>query len=225
MSEIIADLFAMQDIAYRDFQAKLLPNLPKSTVIGVRTPALRAYARQIKDSEKAKAFLQSLPHCYYEENQLHAFLIEQIMEESTLYAALEAFLPYIDNWATCDMLSPKRFGKCPPDLARIRRWLDSPHSYTVRFGVNLLMKHYLGARFTPEILELAKSCDHSEDYYRNMGLAWFFATALTRQYEAALPYLIEGSLSLWVHNKAISKACDSRQIADQKKAYLRSLRR
>ncbi len=224
MTEIQTYLFSRRDLSYRDFNAKLIPNIDKNTVIGVRAPVLRSYARQLAKSEKAAAFLCSLPHAYFEEDQLHALLLEDCRDEETLYAALEDFLPHIDNWATCDMLSPKRFDRCPPTFEQIRTWLQREHTYTARFGLNMLMKHYLGENFTPDVIGLALLADREGDHYLKMGLSWFFATALTKQYEAALPYFEEARLSLWVHNKAISKACDSRRIPPERKDALRKLR-
>lgn len=212
----------MQDISYRDFAAKLIPNVEKERIIGVRTPDLRAYAKTLWKEGKAEGFLSELPHTYFEENQLHAFLLESVKGEE-LYRRLTDFLPYVDNWATCDQCSPKYFAKCPPQLPQIRLWIADAHTYTVRFGLSMLMQYYLTDRFTPEILTLAMV--DSEEYYIRMMVAWFFATALHHQYEQTLPVLEQGLLPVWTHNKAIQKALESRRISAERKAYLRSLKR
>lgn len=225
-TEAIRDaLFAMRDPAYQEFQSALIPTIDAKTIIGVRTPALRKYAKALSQSPMAALFLQELPHLYYEENNLHALLIERMRDWEASMVALETFLPYIDNWATCDMLAPK----CSPErlaelLCKIRGWLTSDHVYTIRFGIGMLMRYYLDEWFSCDYLALAAGV-RSEEYYVNMMIAWYFATALAKQYPAAVTYLEEGRLSDWVHNKTIQKALESRRIDAQKKAYLRTLKR
>ena len=220
---IVDDLFLKQDTAYRNFTASLTPTLSKDRVIGVRVPILRIYAKEIFDTPEAQSFLQELPHIYYEENNLHAFLIERIEDRERLMQGLERFLPYIDNWATCDMLSPPLFKKQPPTLTEIDRWLASDKIYTVRFGVNALMKYYLDERFAPQCLTMVAAVK-GEDYYIKMVVAWYFATALAKQWQATLPYVENKKLESWTHNKAIQKAIESRRISPEQKAYLRSLK-
>lgn len=222
--DIRAGLFARQDTGYRDFHSKLVPTLDKDAIIGIRTPVLRAYAKELAKQD-VSAFLEDLPHRYYDENCLHAFLIEQIKDFDQCMAALERFLPYIDNWATCDLLAPKVFKKHPDAVyAACLRWLESDYTYTVRFGVVTLMKWFLDADFRPELLEKAAAL-RTEEYYINMAVAWLFAEALAKQYDAALPYLLDHRLDTWTHNKAIQKAVESRRISDETKAYLKTLKR
>ena len=210
-------LFALRDEAYKDFQSQLMPTVDPETVIGIRTPALRRFALAFSKTEEAAAFMENLPHAYYEENNLHAFLIEAIGDFEKTVLALERFLPYVDNWATCDMMSPKIFARHKKELLPfIEKWLKSDRVYTARFGLVMLMKHYLDEDFTPTLLEKACAVS-SESYYIEMAKAWFFAEALVKQYESTIPYLEEKKLSPWVHNKTISKACDSFRIAPEKK--------
>ena len=217
-------LWERADSGYRDFQAKLIPSLPKESIIGVRTPALRALAKELKGSELAASFLQELPHAYYDENQLHAILLSSSKDYEECRELLERFLPYVDNWATCDILSPKVLRKRPEaTLEAIQRWLGSTHSYTVRFGMEMLMSYYLDALFEPRFLAWV-AADRSEEYYVRMMVAWFFATALAKQYEATLPFLEQGLLPQWTHKKTIQKACESYRITAEQKLYLRSLR-
>ena len=217
-------LWERADGGYRDFQSKLIPSLPKESIIGVRTPALRALAKELKGSELAASFLQELPHAYYDENQLHAILLSASKDYEECRELLERFLPYVDNWATCDILSPKVLRKQPEaTLEAIQRWLGSTHSYTVRFGMEMLMSYYLDALFEPRFLAWV-AADRSEEYYVRMMVAWFFATALAKQYEATLPYLEQGLLPEWTHKKTIQKACESYRITAEQKLYLRSLR-
>ena len=221
---IRARLFAMQDLEYRDFSSALIPTVDRSRVIGVRTPALRKYAAELAGSPEAQEFLACLPHEYYEENNLHAFLIEKIRDYGACIAALDAFLPYVDNWATCDSMCPKLLGRHLPELLKdIRRWLDSGQTYVVRYGVGMLMRWYLDEAFSPEYLEMVAAL-RSEEYYIRMMVAWYFATALAKQWDAALPFIEERRLDVWIHNKAVQKAIESRRISDTQKAYLRSLK-
>ena len=222
--EVREKLFAMQDLEYRDFQAKLMPGVDPETVIGVRTPELRKFAAAYAKKPESGEFLRMLPHRYYEENNLHGFLLEKEKDYGRAVEAVERFLPYINNWATCDMMCPKIFGKHLPELLeRIKIWIGSGETYTVRFGLGMLMRYYLDDAFREEYLELAASV-RSEEYYVNMMTAWYFATALAKQYEAALPYLTGRRLDAWTHNKAIQKALESRRITPEQKTYLRTLR-
>ena len=220
---VLERLFALQDTKYRAFQSKLMPTVAPETVIGVRTPLLRNLAKELAGTAEAADFLRVLPHAYYEENNLHAFLVEKIRDYDTALAETERFLPYIDNWATCDALRPKAFKKHPATLPdECRRWMKSGEIYAVRFGIEMLMTHYLDADFHPEYLEEV-SIIKSEEYYVNMMIAWYFATALAKQYEAAVPYIEQRRLALWTHNKTIRKAIESYRITDEQKAYLRTL--
>lgn len=223
-SPLQARLFEVQDLKYKDFQARLMPTIDPETIIGVRTPALRAFAKEFSREPEAEEFLKALPHEYYEENNLHGFLIERIKDYDTAVAAIDAFLPYVDNWATCDLMSPKVLGKHLPELeGKIREWMSSDLTYTIRFGVEMLMSFFLDGQFKPEYLELVARL-RSEEYYVNMMIAWFFATALAKQYDAALPYLLNRRLDPWVHNKTIQKSVESYRITDEHKAYLRTLK-
>lgn len=225
VEEIQARLFALQDKQYQIFNAGLLPSIPSETVIGVRMPLLRKLAAEYRGTGTAAAFVSALPHQYYEENNLHGLLICSLRGYDETVAALEAFLPHVDNWGTCDLLNPAAFRRHPDALpGQIRRWLDSPHPYTVRFGLGMLMRFYLDEFFTPEWLDWAAGI-RSDEYYVNMMVAWYFATALAKQPEAALPYLEQNRLPLWVHNKTIQKAVESYRIPPEQKTYLRTLRR
>ena len=218
------DLFAMQDLEYRDFHAKLMPTVEKESVIGVRVPVLRTYAKKFGKTEEAKQFLKILPHQYYEENNLHGLLIEQIKDYELCIEELERFLPHIDNWATCDLLAVRTVKKhLNSYIKKIDRWQESEHIYTIRFGFNMLMRYYLDDAFRPEYLEWVADV-HSTEYYINMMRAWYFATALAKQPDAALPWLTEKRLDLWTHNKAIQKAVESRRIPPEMKQRLRGLR-
>jgi 3-methyladenine DNA glycosylase AlkD len=213
------------DEGYRDFFYKLIPNVDPGTVIGVRTPALRALGREVRKRGEAEDFFACLPHRYYEENNLHACLVSQIRDVDTLLRELERFLPYVDNWATCDMIRPARFKERPEGLTEhIRRWLKAEHPFTVRFGMEMLMQYYLDEGFRPEHLAWAAGVER-EEYYIRMMSAWYFATALAMQYEAAVPWLRENRLPLWTHNKTIQKATESHRLTREQKEYLRTLRR
>ena len=216
-------LFALQDLTYRDFNAKLIPNVPDDIVIGIRTPDMRKLAKELIKTEQGMDFIHILPHKYHEENCLHAFIIEQIKDYDECLSEIERFLPYIDNWATCDSLSPKVFAKNKDRLiSEIKRWISDGKTYTIRFGVGMLMRHYLDEAFDPIYPEIASKI-RSEEYYVNMMLAWYFATALAKQYDAVIPYLEEKKLSVWVHNKTIRKAIESYRITKVQKDYLRML--
>ena len=225
ISMIRQRLFALQDLAYRDFTSKLTPNIDKDTFIGVRMPALKALAKELKDTPEAAEFLNTLPHEYFEENNLHAFLLNLIRDFDTALEQIEAFLPYVDNWSTCDTLSPKAFAKNPEKLPPIiERWLASGETYTVRYGIKCLMNYFLGDLFSTDYADMAAAVQ-SEEYYVNMMRAWYFATALAKQYDAAVKYIEDGRLDTWTHNKAIQKAAESYRVTDEHKAYLRTLRR
>ena len=217
-------LFEMQDTGYRDFQRRLMPDIPKEKVIGVRTPALRKLAKELAGTEEAAAFISQLPHKYYEEDNLHTFLICEMKDYDDCMAEVEQFLPYIDNWATCDCFTPKVFKKHRAEVyEKIKQWLGSAETYTVRFGIVTLMD-YLKTDFEKQMLSLVADI-RSEEYYINMATAWYFSMALVWQYNAALPYLTEERLDKWTHNKSIQKATESRQIDDKTKEYLRTLKR
>ena len=221
---IQARLFQMQDLQYRDFQCRLIPTVPPETVIGIRTPELRKFAKAFAKTPEAAQFLQALPHQYYEENNLHGFLIESMKDYDQTIAALEEFLPFVDNWATCDLMHPRAFQRHLPQLLeQIKRWISSDRTYTIRFGIGMLMSFYLDEQFRPEYLELAAGI-RSEEYYVNMMIAWYFATALAKQYESALPYIENERLAPWTHNKAIQKAIESYRITAEQKDYLRGLK-
>ena len=224
LNEIRAELFKMQDMDYRDFNSKLIPTVDKESMIGIRTPDLRKYAKQLGKSSDVIEFLQTLPHKYFDENQLHAFIISEIKDFKNCIDETNRFLPYIDNWATCDQLSPKVFKKYHKELlCYIREWLKSDKIYTVRFGIGMLMEHFLDEDFDilyPEMVSKIRS----DEYYINMMIAWYFATALAKQYESIIPFIENNSLDIWTHNKAIQKAVESLRISDEKKEYLKSLK-
>lgn len=225
VERIRQELFSSQDSGYKEFQCALMPTVDPNTVIGVRTPALRAMAKRLKGEKKISTFLADVPHRYYEENNLHAFLIEGIPDFDDCIAALHTFLPFVDNWATCDMMRPKILKKEPERLLQeIEGWIASRHTYTVRFGIGMLMVHFLDDAFDPKYPEMVSQIQ-SEEYYVNMMIAWYFATALAKQWDAVIGYLEEESLSLWIHNKTIQKAVESLRIPKERKQYLRRLRR
>ena len=223
--EIRAALFAACESDYADFTRKLIPNIPPESVIGVRTPKLRELAKELAIKQEIDVFLADLPHRFFEENQLHAFLLSGMKDYESCIRAVEAFLPYVDNWATSDQMSPKVFKKHRPELMeKIKSWLASDKTYTLRFGIGMLMEHFLDDDFQPEQLLLAASV-RSDEYYVNMMTAWYFATALTKQYEAALPVIERGLLDAWTHDKAIQKARESYRVPQERKDYLKSLKR
>ena len=222
--EIRETLFQLRDPVYREFQYKLIPTVDPDTIIGVRTPALRKYAKELAKREDIGLFLQDHPHRYFDENQLHAFIISEMKDMDACLKETERFLPYIDNWATCDQLSPKVFRKHRTALLqKIYEWLHSAHPYTVRFATGMLMQHFLDEDFDPAYPEAVASI-RSEEYYVNMMIAWYFATALAKQYDAVLPYLKNRCLSPWTHRKAIQKAVESFRITPERKTYLKELR-
>ena len=222
--KLINRLFEIQDLKYRDFSHSLMPTVDKEKVIGVRTPALRKLAKELSKDERSKNFMSSLPHVYYEENNLHAFMIEQIKDFDTAILETDRFLPYVDNWATCDCMSPKAFKKdLDRLLTKIDQWLSSSHTYTVRYGICTLMRYYLDDRFSPDLLKKVAEI-RSDEYYVKMMIAWYFATALAKQYDATLPYISEKKLDKWTHNKAIQKAIESYRVTDEHKAHLKTLK-
>ena len=218
------ELFRLRDGKYRDFQSRLIPTAAPETIIGVRTPELRRFAKELMKRGNISPFLEALPHRYFDENQLHAFLLSELKDYGRCLEEVCRFLPYIDNWATCDQLSPKVFARHRGELIEeIRKWIRSGQTYTVRFGIGMLMQHFLDDGFDPVYPEMTASI-RSDEYYVNMMIAWYFATALAKQYEAVLPFLEEKRLALWTHNKAIQKALESYRIKPEQKAYLRSLK-
>ena len=222
--EIRQRLFELQDVSYRDFQVKLIPTVETESMIGVRTPALRKLAREYGKREDIGEFLQDLPHRYFDENQLHAFIISGIKDFETCIMYVEKFLPYVDNWATCDQMSPTVFKKKRQELLPyIREWVKSDRTYTVRFGIGMLMQHYLDEDFDPSYPEMVSGIK-SEEYYISMMIAWYFATALAKQYDTVLPYIEEKRLDSQTHNRAIQKAVESYRITQEQKAYLKTLK-
>ncbi len=211
----------MGEKEYKEFSSKLMPTVEKGSVIGIRVPILRKYAKTLQNYED---FLNELPHKYFEENNLHAFLIEKEKDFDKCIEKIDAFLPYIDNWATCDSMKPRVLKKEPLKLLKhINKWLKSKDVYAVRYSINLLMSFYLDDNFDEEYLCLVADVK-SDEYYINMMRAWYFATALAKQYDYALPYLENKVLDAWTHNKTIQKAVESYRITNEKKQYLRKLR-
>ena len=222
--QIRTELYRLRDEQYRDFQVKLIPTADPERMIGVRTPALRDYAKKLVKDPGIAAFLGELPHGYFDEDQLHAFILSEMKDYGRCLEEVERFLPYVDNWATCDQLSPKVFKKHRPELlSPIRTWIRSGKTYTVRFGVGMLMQHYLDDAFDDAYPELVAEI-RSDEYYVNMMIAWYFATALAKQYDRVLPFLEERRLDPWTHNKAIRKAAESFRVPPERKEYLRSLK-
>lgn len=222
--EIRSELFKLQDKKYRDFNGKLLTNIDKETMIGVRTPELKKYAKKLIKEGKTEEFLNELTHKYYDENQLHIFILSEIKDFERCIKEVNKFLPYVDNWATCDQLSPKIFKKHRKELLEyIKKWIKSDKTYTVRFAIGMLMEHFLDDDFEliyPEMVAEVRS----DEYYINMMIAWYFATALAKQYEAVVHFIENHKLDNWTHNKAIQKSVESYRIADEKKAYLKGLK-
>ena len=217
-------LFELQDVKYRDFQQGLIPSVEQKEFIGIRTPALRKLAKELYKAGELDEFFKDLPHKYFDENQLHAFAISEIKDFDECMKALEEFLPFVDNWATSDQMSPKVFKKNKEELfSHIKKWLQSDHTYTVRFGIGMLMQHFLDEDFDLSYPEMVAGI-RSDEYYINMMIAWYFATALAKQYESILPFIEEKRLSPWTHNKAIQKSVESYRITDEQKTYLRRLK-
>lgn len=217
-------LKSLQDPSYGSFQGGLIPTVEGRQIIGVRTPALKKCAKELAKDPSVGAFLEDLPHEYFEENQLHAFIVAEEKDFERCMERTERFLPYIDNWATCDQFSPKVFGKHREELLpHIKEWMDSGETYRIRFGIGMLMRYFLDEHFRIEYAD-AVAAVRSEEYYVNMMIAWYFATALAFRYEAVLPYLTERRLSEWVHRKTIQKAVESYRVPEERKVYLKGLR-
>ena len=224
MEEIQKQLFELQDMAYKDFHSKLIPDIDSNNVIGIRVPVLRKYAKSIAGTELSEKFIKELPHRYYEENNLHMMLITRIKDYEKCLSEIERFLPYIDNWATCDFPAPKCFEDHKEELLPvIKRWIASSETYTIRYGIGMLMRLYLDADFDPEYLEFVAGVK-SDEYYVNMMIAWYMATALAKQWDAVIPYIEEHRMSDWVHRKTIQKAVESYRITDEQKKYLKGYR-
>ena len=224
IDEIRTELKKLQDVKYREMQIRIIPTVKPESIIGVRTPELRQMAKQYAQTEDIGVFLKDLPHQYFEENQLHAFILSGMKDYDACLEALNRFLPYVDNWATCDQMSPKVFRKHREELLNsIREWIGSKETYTIRFGIGMLMEHYLDGDFDPAYPEMAAGV-RSEEYYVNMMTAWYFATALAKQYDTVLPYIEQHRLDDWTHNKAIQKAIESYRITPEQKDYLRTLK-
>lgn len=218
-------LFELQDKKYGEFQSRLTPGIPRENFIGIRVPELRKLAKAYGKEAESEDFLRNLPHRYFEENMLHGLLIAEMKEYDKCVAEMDIFLPYIDNWAVCDTISLKIFQKHKEELLpKIKEWASSEHVYTCRFGLEMLMKYYLDADFKPEYLEIPAAVS-SDEYYVNMMIAWFFATALAKQWSSTIVYLKQPRLGRWVHNKTIQKACESYRITAEQKEYLRTLKR
>ena len=217
-------LYELQDLKYREMQIKIIPAIKPDSVIGVRTPELKTMAKELLKSGEYRDFLEEVPHKYFEEDQMHAFIISGIKDLNECLAELEKFLPYVNNWATCDQMSPK-IVKRHKDvlLEHIKEWIKSDKTYTVRFGVKMLMEHFLDDDYDPVYPEMVARL-RSEEYYVNMMIAWYFATALAKQYESTLPFIEEKRLDDWTHNKAIQKSLESRRLTEEQKLYLRSLK-
>lgn len=224
MDNIKKKLFRLQDVCYGDFHSKLMPNIAREKIIGIRVPVLRRFVKDLSEAEK-EDFLQQLPHNYYEENNLHGLIIMESKDYGRCIGELERFLPYIDNWATCDMLRPKILSKHLPELLeKIYQWLASEDTYIVRLAIGFLMSFYLddGAYQREYLAKVAEVS--SKEYYVRMMVAWYFATALAKQYQDALPYMQKGRMEEWTRRKAIQKALESRRVSPEYKEYLRSLR-
>ena len=223
--EIRSELFKLQDLDYRDLQVKIIPTADKESIIGVRTPALRTMAKALSGREDISLFLNDLPHRYFDENQLHAFILSVMKNAEDCIRLVDGFLPYVDNWATCDQMSPKVFKKNKDLLLKyVNEWIKSDHTYVKRFAIGMLMEHFLDEDFKTSYLTKVSKI-RSDEYYVNMMTAWYFATALAKQYEDTLPYIEKQKLDIWTHNKAIQKAVESYRITPEQKEYLKTLKR
>ena len=221
--EIVKQLFTFQDMDYRDLQARTIPTVDIDSIIGVRTPVLRKYAKELSGRDDIDRFLNDLPHDFFDEDQLHAFILSGMKDFDKCLSEVDRFLPFVNNWATCDQMSPKVFKKRRKELLpSIKTWLGSSEVYTVRFAIGMLMEHYLDEDFDPKYLKMVAKI-RSEEYYVNMMTAWYFATALAKQYDTAVPYLENRKLDTWTHNKTIRKAIESYRISPEQKEYLRTL--
>ncbi|MBO6282469.1 MAG: DNA alkylation repair protein [Pseudobutyrivibrio sp.] len=224
VDDIREDLFANQDVKYRDFQSKLTPTIEANTAIGVRTPVLRKLAKDYSKRQDVDDFLADLPHKYFDENQLHAFILSEIKDFDECIGKLERFLPFVDNWATCDQMSPKCFKKNHEKLLPyLNKWIKSDDTYTVRFAIVTFMSHFLDDDFDEGYLKLVSDIK-SDEYYINMAIAWYFATALAKQYDKTIPYIENKTLDVWTHNKAIQKSIESYRVTAEHKEYLKSLK-
>lgn len=224
MTHLQEELFELQDIKYRDFNSSLIPGIEKETVIGVRILVLRKFAKEYAKSGETEQFMRELPHKYYEENNLHMMLIAQIKDYDKCISETEKFLPHIDNWATCDSPLPKCFDKNKEDvLGRAKNWIATDATYVKRYGMGVMMRLFLDEDFKEEYIQLVAGVK-SEEYYVNMMIAWYMATALAKQWDAAIPYIQERRLSEWVHRKSIQKAVESYRITPEQKEYLKGLR-
>lgn len=222
--EIRKQLFDQKDEPYAKMQYKVIPTLAMGEVIGVRTPQLRKMAKDLSKKEDVSGFLSDLPHKYFDENQLHAFILSECKDFGKCMDLMESFLPFVDNWATCDQMSPKIFKKHRNELlSHIVTWLSSEKTYTIRYGIGMLMEHFLDEDFDPSYPKMVSKI-RSDEYYVNMMIAWYFATALAKQYDAVISYLEKKKLDSWTHNKTIQKAIESYRITDEQKAYLRTLK-
>ena len=223
--DIYRELIKLQDTGYRDMQVTIIPTVNADSIIGVRTPALRQLAKELSKREDISSFLGELPHKYFEENQLHAFILSGMKDAGNCIRLVDAFLPYVDNWATCDQMSPKVFRKNKDLLLEyVEKWIKSDLTYVKRFAIGMLMEHFLDEDFKTSYLTKVSKI-RSDEYYVNMMTAWYFATALAKQYEAALPYIEGQKLDKWTHNKAIQKAVESYRITPEQKEYLKTLKR
>lgn len=224
VEKIKSKLFELQDLEYKAFHSRLMPTISPETIIGVRTPALRKFAREIAKYDVVEDFLADLPHVFYEENNLHGFLIEGMKDFDTCLAEVDRFLPYVDNWATCDMMRPKVFKKNPEGLLpKTEEWMASGKTYTVRYGIGTLMTYFLEEHFEIKYADAVAAVE-SEEYYVRMMVAWYFATALAKQWDAVIPFIEDNRLEKWTHNKAIQKAIESYRITPEQKTYLRTLK-
>lgn len=224
MTPIQKQLFELQDLGYKEFHSKLMPTVCKDKIIGVRVPQLRKFAKELNKSGLKVDFLNTLPHKYYEEDNLHAFLIEQIKNFDECIFALDNFLLFIDNWATCDMMTPKVLAENPDLLyEKIQEWAKSEHTYTVRFAVVTLMKFFMGERLDKKHLKLLLRIK-SDEYYINMAVAWYLATALSSRWDLVIPYIENKKFDKWIHNKAIQKSIESYRITKEQKEYLKTLK-
>lgn len=225
LTKLQKQLFELQDLKYRDFHSKLMPETDKETVIGIRTPVLRKFAKEFAGTSEAEAFLRQLPHRYYEENNLHMMLITGIKDYEKCMEEIQRFLPCIDNWATCDYPAPKCFARHKDQvLEEAKRWISSGETYVIRYGIGMLMRLFLDEDFSSEYLEMAAAVQ-SQEYYVNMMIAWYFATALAKQWDATVPYIEQHKLPDWVHRKTIQKAVESYRITPEQKDYLKTLRK
>ena len=225
MQEITAKLFELQDLEYKEFHSNLVPTKGPDAIIGVRVPNLRKLAKELTKQMDVTPFLKELPHQYNEENVLHAFFIEAIKDYDECLLELNKFLPYVDNWAVCDSMKPKVFKKHVDELVdEIQGWIESTQTYTIRFGIEMLMNFYLDEKFSAKYLDMAAGVK-SEEYYVNMMIAWYFATALAKQYDATIKIIEASVLDKWTHNKTIQKAIESYRITPEQKEYLRGLKK